>query len=100
MKHENAYHIFCIKHGPFVIPNFLITLRLIFLNEEDNDRGRTPRFLRQGLRSIIRRINKGKNQIVRTYTKQFLANWKINYEFVYKAYFMKIQQMVSDSTEG
>ena len=64
----------------------------------DYDR-RTPRFIKEGIEAIEQRINNGKNTIMRTYYKQFVKNWKINYEFVYKAYFMKIASMLKLATE-
>ena len=33
------------------------------------------------------------------YTKQFWRNWKINYEFIYKAYFMKVKQLLDAKTK-
>ena len=65
----------------------------------DGNDGRTPRFLREGIKDMIRQINVGKNIVWQTYANQFWSNWKINYEFVYKAYFMKIGQMITSSTE-
>ena len=48
---------------------------------------------------MVKQINEGKDVVWRAYTKQFLRNWKINYEFVYKAYFMKLAEILKSSTE-
>ena len=61
--------------------------------------GRSPRFLRSSIEKIMNQVHNGKNLIWQTYTQQFWMNWKINYEFVYKAYFMKIANLLKSSTE-
>ena len=58
---------------------------------------RVPRFLRRKVRGVFKKMNKGKNIIMQAYFKQFLKNWKINYEFIYKAYFMKIAALMKSS---
>ena len=66
-----------------------------FYNPDDNSGERNPRFLPLGgLKEIIKQINHGKNIVWKTYAKQFWSNWKLNYEFVYKAYFMKLGQIL------
>ena len=72
---------------------------IYFFNIENNIGSRKSRFLRQGIKDIIRQINAGKDLVLRTYTKQFWSNWKTNYEFVFKAYFMKIGEMIMESSE-
>ena len=42
-------------------------------------------------------INKGKDVVIQAYMKQLLKNWKINYEFVYKAFFLKIASMMNST---
>ena len=49
--------------------------------------GRNPRFMKGGIQSIVRQMKKGRDHILRTYTKQFLANWRVNYEFILRSYF-------------
>ena len=75
-------------------------LYYVFCHFKGIDGGRTPRYLKQGILDLERKINEGKNIIWKSYTKQFLKNWKINYEFVYKAYFMKIAGLLTSSSEG
>ena len=58
-----------------------------------------PRGLQRKFRGVINKINKGKSVIWKAYTNQFIRNWKINYEFVYKAYFMKIAALMKARTE-
>ena len=70
-----------------------------FLNSIGITRGRTPRFLRSGIKKIMKQVHTGENLIWQTYTNQFWKNWKTNYEFVYKAYFMKIAQLLKSSTD-
>ena len=77
--------------------NFIVNLCFLFLGEKP--RGRTPRYLRNGIKTMVKQINEGKDVVWRAYTKQFLRNWKINYEFVYKAYFMKLAEILKSSSE-
>ena len=48
---------------------------------------RNPRFLRNGIQSVLRQIKKGESRIIRAYTKQLLSNWRGNYEFILRSYF-------------
>ena len=75
---------------------------MVFVSIEfsgDDSGRRTPRYLRNGMKAVVRQINEGKDVVWRAYTKQFLRNWKINYEFVYKAYFMKLAEILKSYTE-
>ena len=81
-----------------IVLKFMVYVSDEFL--EDDSGRRTPRYLRNGIKTLVRQINGGKDVAWRAYTKQFLRNWKINYEFVYKAYFMKLAEILKSSTEG
>ena len=90
--------IFLLKYNSFYVIYLLLATSFIF-NIENNIGRRKSRFLRHGIQKITKQINAGKDLVFQTYTKQFWENWKINYAFIYKAYFMKIGQMIMDSTE-
>ena len=77
--------------------NFMVYVSVEFSGDDSGRR--TPRYLRNGIKTMVRQINEGKDFVWRAYTKQFLRNWKINYEFVYKAYFMKLAEILKSSTE-
>jgi hypothetical protein len=55
--------------------------------------------MKLGITDIIDQITAGKDLVTRTYTKQYWENFKLNYEFVYRAYFLKIAQMMDSATE-
>ena len=80
-----------------IVLRFMVYVSVEFLGDDSGRR--TPRYLRNGIKTIVRQINEGKDVAWRAYTKQFLRNWKINYEFVYKAYFMKLAEILKSSTE-
>lgn len=42
-----------------------------------------------GGQQIVQQIINGKNIVLKTYTKQLLMNWRINYEFLYNSYLKK-----------
>ena len=91
-------YIFILKYIIFHCTYLLLATSLIS-NLEKNIGRRNSRFLRAGIKAITKQINAGKDVVLRTYTKQFWSNWKINYEFIFKAYFMKIGQMITMSSE-
>ena len=93
------------RNDIFTLYSVLVIYTTIFFNSTGITSGRTPRFLketrrlRSRIKNIMKRMNTGKNIIWQTYTKQFWNNWKLNYEFIYKAYFMKIANLLKPSTE-
>ena len=69
---------------------------------DDSNRRRQSRFLKKrikGIKKLIGKMSGGKDLIWQTYAKQFWKNWKLNYEYVYRAYFMKMGQILDSSTE-
>ena len=70
--------------------HFIYTL---FISLKGKD-GRSPRFFTKKVKDVLRQINVGKNIILETYSNQLWNNWRSNYEYVYKAYFSKVEHML------
>ena len=70
--------------------HFIYTLFISFTGKH----GRSPRFFTKKVKDVLRQINVGKNIILETYSNQLWNNWRSNYEYVYKAYFSKVEHML------
>ena len=88
-------HISHITYILMIITNRYFIFILLF--KQDGKDGRTPRLFKETIKDVLRQINVGKNIILKTYANQFWQNWKTNYEFVYKGYFQKIEELITGS---
>ena len=98
----NGGKIFVIVHISLLHDILIITNKhfiSILLFKIGGKQGRASRLFRKNIKDVLRQINVGKNIILETYANQFWQNWKTNYEFVYKGYFQKIEELITGSNK-